>query len=511
MKKFFNTSGPCDSEIHYLVQRPLNAASLRRLVDERKYFVHHAPRQTGKSTLLIDFCHRLNEDGGYTALYINVEGAQTTRNRVQECLKVILAEIKGAQTIMLPEAERFSVAPFLQSINESSLSEYLRSWAQYNPKPIILVVDEIDSLVGDGLIAILRQIRSGYTHRPHAFPQSIILNGVRDLRDYRIYSRAEDTWLTGGSCFNIKAESIRLEDFSKEQVHDLYSQHSTEHGQGYETGVVDEIYRLTQGQPWLCNALGDQLCFHIGKDKPVVSMDDLYAAKEALILRRDTHIDQLYAKLEEDRIKKIVAPLIRGETPESISVDDIQYAKDLGLLKSKSKILEIANPIYQEVLPRELSYPRQMTINEDLPDYLDKGQKLNMQKLMRSFVEFYRENAHEEFFYKEITPHILLQAFLQRIINSGGRIEREYALGRKRMDLGVIYKDQKFAIEIKIKSSEKSRAESLDQIASYMDTLGTQEEGYLCVFDRQFEKTWEDRYSWNEVKHSQKTIQVIEL
>ncbi len=492
-----------------MVARPLSTESLIRLVRAEKYFVHHAPRQTGKSTLLIDFCHRLNEEGVYTALYINVEGAQTTRNDVERCLKSILSEIEGRQSIMLPENERLSVEPFQKDLSETSLNNFLRSWAQANTKPILLVIDEIDSLTGDSLIAVLRQLRAGYDLRPKAFPQSIILNGVRDLRDYRIYSKAEDTWLTGGSCFNIKSESIRLEDFALEQVEDLYSQHSAEHGQGFEKGVVEEIYRLTQGQPWLCNALGDQLCFHIGKDKSVVSMKDLYAAKESLILRRDTHIDQLYAKLDEERVRDIVMPIVLGTQLLRPRESDVQYCIDLGLL-SNTKPPKIANPIYQEILPRELSWPTQQFLPIEPPEFFKQG-KLDMQKLMQRFVEFYRENAHEDFFYKEITPHILLQAFLQRIINSGGRIEREYALGRKRMDLGVIYKNQKFAIEIKIESSEKSREESLEQIASYMDTLGLKQDGYLCVFDRKFEKTWEERYSWNEVKYSGKTIQVIEL
>jgi hypothetical protein len=510
MKKFFNTAGPCKADLHYLVKRPAKDQALLKMVDAQKYFVHHAPRQTGKSTLLIDFCHRLNEEGIYTALYINVEGAQTTRNDVERCLKSILSEIEGRHSIMLPEDERFSVEPFQKNLSETSLNSFLRSWAQANIKPILLVIDEIDSLIGDSLIAILRQLRAGYDLRPKAFPQSIILNGVRDLRDYRIYSKAEDTWLTGGSCFNIKAESIRLEDFSLDQVEDLYSQHSTEHGQGFEKGVVEEIYRLTQGQPWLCNALGDQLCFHIGKDKSVVSMDDLYAAKESLILRRDTHIDQLYKKLDEERVRNIVMPIVLGESLLRPKEEDSQYCIDLGLVNKQKGVLCIANPIYQEILPRELAWSTQSGFALELPQFFNQGQ-LNMQKLMQAFVEFYRENAHEEFFYKEITPHILLQAFLQRIINSGGRIEREYALGRKRMDLGVIYKDQKFAIEIKIKSSEKSREQSLDQVASYMDTLGLKKEGYLCVFDRKFEKSWEDRFSWNEIKHSGKTIQVLEL
>ncbi len=156
MKKFFNTSGPCDSDIHYLVQRPLNTASLRRLIDARKYFVHHAPRQTGKTTLFLEFCRQLNIEDQYTALYINVEGAQTTRHRVQDCLVGVLTEIEGRQSTMLPESQRFSVGPFLKSIKETSLNEYLRAWAMTSRKPIILVIDEIDSLIGDSLIAILR-------------------------------------------------------------------------------------------------------------------------------------------------------------------------------------------------------------------------------------------------------------------------------------------------------------------------------------------------------------------
>jgi hypothetical protein len=510
MKKFFNTSGPCKRDRHYLVDRPHDAASLSELVDAEKYFVHHAPRQTGKSTLFIDFCSRLNQEGDYTALYINVEGAQTTRNDVERCLKAVLSEVWGQQQVQLPHGEQFDTQPFIERLNENTLNEYLTQWCMNNPKPIVLVIDEIDSLIGDSLIAVLRQIRSGFANRPRAFPQSVVLNGVRDLRDYRIYSKAEDTWLTGGSCFNIKSESIRLEDFSLEQVLDLYAQHTDEHDQGFENGVVEEIYRLTQGQPWLCNALGDQLCFHIGKDKKKLNMEDFYAAKEALILRRDTHIDQLYAKLEEERVRNIVLPIVLGEQLLRPKEADVQYCIDLGLVNKQKGVLCIANPIYQEILPRELAWSTQSGFAIEVSEFFKQG-LLNMEKLMRKFVEFYRENADEEFFYKEITPHILLQAFLQRILNSGGRIEREYALGRKRMDLGVIYKDQRIAIEIKIKSSEKSREESLDQIWDYMDQLGSKEAGYLCIFDRSFEKAWEEDHNWIEIKHRGKQVTVVEM
>ena len=192
-KKFFNVAGPCKKDIHYFVERPINLESLMELIIDQKYFIHHAPRQTGKSSLLIDLCQKINKKGEYTCLYINVEGAQTTRNDVEKCMKSILDQIQMRQVQFLPNEERY-----VQNQEKSNLSlglnNYLGLWANNNKKPIVLIIDEIDSLVGDGLVSVLRELRAGYDARPNAFPHSVLLNGVRDLRDYRIYSKAEDKW-----------------------------------------------------------------------------------------------------------------------------------------------------------------------------------------------------------------------------------------------------------------------------------------------------------------------------
>jgi hypothetical protein len=104
----------------------------------------------------------------------------------------------------------------------------------------------------------------------------------------------------------------------------------------------------------------------------------------------------------------------------------------------------------------------------------------------------------ERFEYKEAGPHLLLQAFLQRIVNSGGRVEREYGLGRKRTDLLVIWPYpggvQKVVIELKILygSLEKTLAEGLEQTWAYLDRSGA-EEGHLVIFDREPGKSWEEK------------------
>ena len=93
---------------------------------------------------------------------------------------------------------------------------------------MVLLVDEIDSVIGDTLISVLRQLRAGYDQRPSGFPQSVVLCGVRDVRDYRIRSSAENAMVNGGSAFNVKAESLLLGDFTEAELHALLGQHTEE-------------------------------------------------------------------------------------------------------------------------------------------------------------------------------------------------------------------------------------------------------------------------------------------
>jgi hypothetical protein len=124
-----------------------------------------------------------------------------------------------------------------------------------------------------------------------------------------------------------------------------------------------------------------------------------------------------------------------------------------------------------------------------------------MHKLLEGFTQFYRENSDiwlEKFDYKESGPHLLLMAFLQRIINGGGKIHREYALGRKRVDLLIEWDQQRIVIELKIKRSEKTISEGLIQTADYMDTNNATE-GHLIVFDHKPQKPWNEKiFTYND-------------
>ncbi|MEM7029314.1 MAG: ATP-binding protein [Chloroflexota bacterium] len=507
--RFFNTAGPVNPEDHYCLPPlgRLDLDDLLLLIAQKKYFVLHAPRQTGKTSLLLALRDYLNEEGNYHALYINIEAAQAMRENVKEAMMIILSEI----TIRAePDLGHRFLNDVRNAIREedrvsSGLYNLLTTWAKRTEKPIVLFIDEIDSLIGDSLISTLRQLRSGYDKRPDQFPQSIILCGVRDVRDYRIHSSAEKTIITGGSAFNVRAESLRMGNFNKAELEALYQQHTTETGQAFTAEALDFAWTLTGGQPWLINALGYEVCFKMKENRDrnrAITVEMLRQAKENLILRRETHLDQLADKLDEARVQRIIAPILAGEDdPEKLPTDDLQYVYDLGLITLEGQI-QIANKIYQEVIPRELTYSTQLTIAQEPAWYIAQDGSLDIDKLLTGFQQFFRRHSEswvERFDYKEAGPQLLLQAFLQRIINGGGRIEREYGFGRGRTDLLLTWfygqdQVQEVVFELKIRYGdlEKTIYQGLVQTWEYMDQCGT-DQGHLVIFDRAPDKPWDEK------------------
>ncbi|MGB7084349.1 MAG: AAA-like domain-containing protein [Phormidesmis sp.] len=514
-ERFFNTAGPVRADWHYLID-PLtrwDTAYILRLITQGKYFVLHAPRQTGKTSCLLALMDYLNAQGQYQALYVNVEAAQVARNNVDQAMTTICRSIAYRGRDYLQNLELLSIVDEVLATQDSTsaLAEVLSRWASQTERPIVLMLDEVDALVGDTLISLLRQLRSGYTQRPQRFPLSVILCGVRDVRDYRIHTSGQDI-ITGGSAFNIKAESLRLGSFVESEVRALLQQHTELTGQAFATEALDYVWQQTQGQPWLVNALAYQACFEHkgGRDRTqTITLELMKTAREDLIRRRDTHLDQLTDKLKEPRVHRVIATLLKEtESADSLNPADTDYTRDLGLITiTINGETQIANPIYQEIIPRELIWGWQMGISQAEQWYVNEEHRLDMPKLLRAFQQFFRENSEawiERFDYKEAGPQLLLQAFLQRILNGGGRLTREYGLGRRRTDLfiewpldeskGFLGPVQRIVLELKIlrKSLEATVVEGLAQTADYADKSGA-EEAHLICFNRNPQVSWDEK------------------
>ena len=509
--RFFNTEGPIRPDDHYHVP-PLdrvNLDDLLGLVRDKRYFVLHAPRQTGKTSALLALRDLLNGGGDYRCVYVTVEAAQALREDVAEGVRTVLAEVGLQASVTLGDETLEGIWPgVLERVGPGqALRQALLRWSMADPQPLVLLIDEIDALVGDTLLSVLRQLRAGYPDRPGRFPHSVILCGVRDVRDYRIYSTARKALVLGGSAFNIKSKSLRLGDFTEAETRALLAQHTAQTGQAFTADALATVWTRTAGQPWLVNALCREACFEnpAGRDRSrAISEGDILDAQERLILGRVTHLDDLADKLREDRVRRVVAPMLTGDTDRGSYADrnrDVEYARDLGLL-AQHDAKRIANPIYAEVIPRELTWVAQDDVEVETSRYVDAGGGLDVDKLLAAFQQFFRE--HSEHWtqrferYQEAGPQLLLQAYLQKVVNGGGRIEREYALGSGRVDLLIVWpqadRTRRFVVECKVlhKDLEQTIAEGLAQTRGYMDRCGA-EAGHLIVFDRAPERKWEEK------------------
>ena len=505
--RFFNTAGPVREDRHYRIP-PLSRLDIEGVLDlvrQEKYFAFHAPRQAGKTTTLLALRDLLNEGaaGEVQCVYANLEVGQAGREDTGRAMRAIVSEL-GRRALRLGDGfpQEAGVGILEREGPDTGLLMLLTRWQMENPKPLVLLLDEVDALVGDTLVSFLRQLRVGYDGRPEAFPRSVVLCGLRQVRDYRTRLGDGKEVVAGGSPFDIRDESLRLGDFDRQETDALLAQHTAATGQAFRPEALTTVWEQTRGQPWLVNALAYQACFRAkaGRDRSrAITGDDILDAREALILRRDTHLDQLGDKLREERVRRVIEPLLSGGEGRA-SEHDFEYVRDLGLVAADAPT-RIANPIYREVIPRELTRIVQQELDLDAVWYVDAEGGLDVPKSLTRFQEFFREHSEHwmgRFRYSEAGAQLLLQAYCQRVVNGGGRVDREYGLGRRRTDLLLSWPRgdtwSRFVIECKVLHGGREATErrGLEQTAAYMDLCGA-EAGHLVIFDRSEERSWAEK------------------
>jgi hypothetical protein len=506
----------------------LRGAQLHRYIRDELFWVLHAPRQTGKTTFLQSWMREINAaegnpayagaDGtGAVACYVTVEGCQGV-TRPEEAMPAICNAVRqfaGWAGLAVPEVRIDDPHHMVSNI--------LGNWAALlNPKPLIVLFDEVDVLEGEALISFLRQLRGGFSERGAGkFPVSIALVGMRDLKDY-ITAAKGGIPVNPGSPFNIKADSAVLSNFQKEDIGRLFAQRTAETGQEIAGEALEYVFEQSRGQPWIVNSLLMRATMRVLDEDSTetVTIEHILKAREQMILARETHLDALAWRLEDPAIRSVTESLLTGEPDLRLAQSEaFRLCLDLGLVTVENGTPQVANPIYRETLARQMTYGVQLAIPQPEWKWEREDGTLDMDTLLREFQAFWRTNSEaweEQVDYSEAFPHLLLQAFLQRVTNGQGRIEREYAAGRGRMDLAVEYHGAWDIIEIKLlrpgKSLEALIAEGKKQILRYRDSFspsplrsgsGKPAACYLVIFDRRSRPSpgqetpgWEERLFW---------------
>ena len=324
------------------------------------------------------------------------------------------------------------------------------------PKPLIVLFDEVDVLQEETMISFLQQMHNGFTDRGIGkFPVTIAVVGMRDLKDY--------------------------------------------------------INEQSRRQPWIVNSLFKRATLQILEEESAetVTLDHILEAREKMIMARETHLDALAYRLKEPGVRSVIEPILTGESdPDLAEGEAFRVCLDLGLVALEDDTPAIANPIYREIIARHLTYGQQLAITKPEWQWEKPDGSLDMDRILKEFQLFWRENSElweskSTSGYTEAFPHLLLMAFLQRVLNGGGNIERECAAGRGRMDLRIDFNKFRYIIEIKLLRSYHApapfRQKGLIQIRQYRNRFGEQTPAYLIIFDRRPEsgsKSWDERITW---------------
>ena len=498
MKPYFNTSGSCIPGDHYMLPPERRLGRVMELVEQGRYFTLHAGRQTGKTTSASWLVDHLNASGQYRALLIDLQSAREQPDCAL-AFAAVYTKLDQWVSYEMPEVElaadrgQWLVEPL------NAIRRYLSDLTERLSKPVVVLFDEADGLVGPAMVSFLTQLRDGYLGRKRfPFPHSIALIGMRQVRDYVL--AAEDrkavSWLGTTSPFNITAESQTLTPFSCAEVEELLVQHTAATGQRFEAEAVALVCELSQGHPWLVNALADQATRDVRDRTVPITRTHVESARDTIILERRTHIDSLMARLNEPRVRNVIEPMLMGaRTGHDVLNDDFACVLGLGLLALRGGRYEIANPIYREVIPRALSFDQQAQLMVEPAWYVKQDGSLDIVSLLVAFQEFWREDGHlaaEGFTYREAGPHLMLMAFLQRVVNGGGRITREYGLGRGALDLLIEWKGSRHVIEVKLRRGPATDEKAVRQLQKYLDGLGL-DEGWLVIFDNRKNVSWEEK------------------
>jgi hypothetical protein len=493
--KYFNTTGPCEEHQHYMVPPLPRVPEAPGIVAMGGYFVLHAPRQSGKTTFLRAFARSLTAGGDYAAVYMSCEAAEAKGDDEVAAQRLLTRQLVTEAEAQLPGELRPDPLPADLS-SDRLLTDVLAAWCARCPRRVVLLLDEIDALRGQSLIAVLRQLRAGFPDRPARAPWSVMLCGLRDVRDYKTASGGDANRLGTASPFNVKLKSLTLGTFSDAEVRALVEQHTAATGQVFSDEALTRLSELAGGQPWLVNALANEVVSEMRITGPI-ERAHVETAKERLILARATHLDSLASKLAEPRVRRVIGPLLAGEIApvDPVFNDDVSYVVDLGLVKNPP--LRVANDIYREVIARVLSASAQSSVTADPRRFVRADGRFDIDVLLREFAAFWVEQGEsmtEGATYAESGAQLVLMAYLQRVVNGGGVVSREYGIGRRRIDLLIEwpYSDatgkqqlQREAIEMKVWRDKRKDplAEGLVQLDEYLARVGL-DAGVLVLFDR---------------------------
>ena len=505
MKRYFNIEGSCHPEEHYMVNLDKRLEQIKNLVDKGKYFSINRARQYGKTTTLEALAEYLYKEYLVIALDFQMLGHEDFRSESafvsafsREVLMAV-PEMEGIPKEVTDALKQFSTE-YKPTNTLSLLFVQLSKWCAKSEKPIVLIVDEVDSATNNQVfLDFLSQLRGYYLHRrKRPTFQSVILAGVYDVKNLKRKIREEEEH-KAYSPWNIAAKFDMDLSFSAEAISEMLREYENDFCTGMDVEqMANLIYDYTFGYPFLVSDLCKILDEDVAGTETFPKCCDAWTAEgfltavRILLTEENTLFESLDNKLLDfPELKQMLwALLFNGRTMEYIPGNQgIRDSIQFGFVKNKNGILSVANRIFEIRLYNgflaEKTFNSEMAqlASEEKGRFIENG-TLDMKKILASFVKHYTElfENNDVKFLEENGRNMFL-LYLRPIINGTGNYYIEARTrNNRRTDVIVDYLGKQYIIELKIWHGEEYNRRGEEQLGDYLDAYHLKK-GYMLSFN----------------------------
>lgn len=495
MPKEFNITGLCNPEVHYMVNLDSRLDQIKKLVDNKKYFTINRGRQYGKTTTLKALKAYLS--GKYIVVSLDFQVISSAEFQTEQSFVKALARelyrLKTVKTEMNPEIQK-KIKKMRSPEHKYALADLfslLSDWCEKTEKPVVLLIDEVDSASNNQIfLDFLGQLRWYYLNRDEMpIFQSVILAGVHDIRHLK-QKISPDSEHKHNSPWNIATDFNVEMSFFPEDIAGMLSEYEADYRTGMNIPEISQlIYDYTSGYPVLVS----NICKIIDEKLKEWNRNSVVEAVGQIISGKSMLFESLMNKLEDypELKKQVYRILLSGEkisyNPDS---DAVSVAMMYGFIRVEDGSISISNRIFETRLYNAYLTSDEMQKTElyqagdtDKPDFIVRG-KLNMEFVLEKFISHYADlygDSPEKF--KENDGRKLFLLYLRPIINGTGHFYVEaQTRNKRRTDVIVDYAGEQHIIELKIWHGEKYNEKGEKQLSEYLDYHHLKK-GYLVIFN----------------------------
>lgn len=504
MRRYFNTEGQCEPEIHYMVRLDDRLDKIKRFfIDMGKYFVINRGRQYGKTTTLCALENYLKED--YLVVSMDFQGISTAEYSNEYTFTKAFMRM-FAEALEEGEANADEVKPaiaFVDSLEQNTLGEMFNLMSKIckiASKPIVLMIDEVDSASNNQVfidfLALLRQYYIKRRKKP--IFQSVILAGVYDIKNLKLKIRPDEEHQYN-SPWNIAADFDIDMSFSSIQIAAMLKEYEADNNTGMDvTTVAEEIYQYTSGYPYLvsaiCKLLDEKLpqMDNFADNKSIWTREGIVESVKIVLNSKVPLFESMIKQLEQygDLRKTIEDIIYQGKRiPFSPDTKSINMGVMFAFLKEKDGQVVMSNRIF------EMRMLNMFITEESLKsDVFQQGQRdknlfiknarLDMELVLKKFVEYFTDiyGDNDEKFIENYGRKFFL-LYLKPIINGTGNYYLEaQTRDAKRTDVIVDYIGEQFIVELKIWHGNEYNERGEQQLIDYLEYFH-QKKGYMISFN----------------------------